>query len=320
MRTPLSLLFAAVIGLTTATGCTLQPQVASCVDNVDTRLLRNQLETLTAIGPRPLRDKAASERTVAHLQTILESYGYEVSREEFAVGGYTGINLFATLQGGDRADEFIELSAHYDTVPGSPGADDNSSGVVGVLEAARVLADVPLRRSIRFCLFGAEEIGLLGSRHHVEQLEKLPGKTLGLLNFEMIGYTSTEPESQATPIRIPLLVNPPRTGDFICVVGNVSSGGVGNRFERAARRYVPELKIFSLNRIGGFLGDAARSDHFPYWNAGRRAVMITDTANFRNPHYHRESDTIDEIDFDFLTNVVPAGVATLVEWAEPQSE
>ncbi len=100
------------------------------------------------------------------------------------------------------------------------------------------------------------------------------------------------------------------------MVGNLRSGGLGNRFEHAAERYVPSLSYFSANRVGGFFRDALRSDHKPYWDKGYRAIMLTDTANFRNPHYHRATDLPDTLDYDFLYRVTQAIAATLLTWSE----
>jgi hypothetical protein len=111
------------------------------------------------------------------------------------------------------------------------------------------------------------------------------------------------------------LFSPPTTGNFIAVVGNFRSGGLGNRFERAAKDYVPALPYFSANRVGGLFRDALRSDHKPYWDEGYRAIMLTDTANFRNPHYHRASDTPDTLNFTFLRRVTQAVAATLLSWS-----
>ena len=104
-------------------------------------------------------------------------------------------------------------------------------------------------------------------------------------------------------------------GNFIAVVGNLRSGSLGNRFEDAADTYVPELPYFSANRLGGFFRDALRSDHKPYWDNGYRAIMLTDTANFRNPHYHQPSDVSDTLNYTFLQGVTRATAATLLEAA-----
>jgi len=207
------------------------------------------------------------------------------------------------------------VGAHYDTVRNCPGADDNGSGVAGVLEIARVLVDHRPERTVRMCFFAAEEVGLVGSRAHVERILADSSRRVdGLLDLEMIGYRVHEQGSQDAPVRIPLIASIPQQGDFILVAGNFQSGGLGNIFEGCVDRYVPGLKYFSANRIAGFFGDAARSDHYPYWQAGLRGIMLTDTANFRNPHYHRRTDTIDTIDFEFLCAVSRATAAALIEW------
>jgi len=143
------------------------------------------------------------------------------------------------------------------------------------------------------------------------------GRVAAFVSLEMIGYTSAEEGSQKTPVRVPLLLEPPTVGNFIAVVGNLRSGWIGNVFERAADVYVPDLPYYSLNRIGGFFGDAARSDHQAYWERGLHGLMLSDTANFRNPHYHSANDTIDTLDFAFMRRVSQAALAMALEWARP---
>jgi len=196
-------------------------------------------------------------------------------------------------------DRVLELGAHYDTF-GNPGADDNCSGVAGVLEAARILAEIPTERSIRFCLYDLEEVGCVGSQGHVKLLQDkalFPKGALfdGAIVLEMIGYSSEEKGAQETPVRIPLIVDPPRTGDFILVLGNLKSGYLGHDYERAIEMYVDGLEYYSMNRLGGWFKDAVRSDHSAYWRAGLPAIVISDTANLRNPNYHRESDTTEPL-------------------------
>ena len=132
----------------------------------------------------------------------------------------------------------------------------------------------------------------------------------------MIGYRSYESNSQRTPFRIPLVLWPPRTGDFITVVSDFQSSSIATRFQKAARKYVPTLRVFLVKRIGRLLRDGIRSDHSMYWQAGRRGVMITDTANFRNPNYHLPTDTPDTLDFNFVVQVAQAAAATSLEWAD----
>jgi hypothetical protein len=226
-------------------------------------------------------------------------------------------NLFAELRGARQPDRIIEVSAHYDTVPFSPGADDNSSGVAALLEVARVLADARPAKTIRFCFFGAEESGLLGSAAHLQDLLADDSQTVeGLLNLDGVGFATDEPDSQRAPVRIPIVAWMPTTGNFITVIGNWSSGWLGNLYEDAADVYVPELRYFSANRIGGMFDDARRSDHAVYWDAGYDAIFLADTTEFRTDTYHQPTDTPDTLDHVFLRRVTQATAATLLEWAD----
>jgi len=275
-----------------------------------------QLRSLVALGPRYAGDSEETQRAVEYLEKRLMQLGYQVQRE--AVGPWRGVeqvNLIVEIEGLVDPTTVVEVGAHYDTVKNCPGADDNGSGVAGLLEIARVLVHHRPERTVRMCFFAAEEVGLVGSRAHVDRILADSSRRVdGLLDLEMIGYRVFEEGSQDAPVRIPLIASIPHQGDFILVAGNFQSGGLGNIFERCVDRYVPGLKYFSANRIAGFFGDAARSDHYPYWQAGLRGIMLTDTANFRNPHYHRRTDTIDTIDFEFLCAVSRATAAALIEW------
>jgi len=292
---------------------------------IATEDLRAHVEALAAIGPRPSSDPEASRRTVAYLEARLGDWGYRPERETFRARSiWAGRdadpvehhNVIAVRTGTTRPDRIVEVGAHYDSVPFGPGADDDASGVAALLEIARISASLEFRRTLRFCFFGMEEDGLRGSRHHVGRILARGEDHDGILVFEMVGYTSNRPGSQATPLRIPIVFDPPRAGNFLAIVGNFHSSGLGGRVERAARRHVPELRVFSMKRIGGLFVDAARSDHYPYWDAGIRGVMLTDTANFRNPNYHRPTDTPETLDFEFLTQTARVAAATVLEWAE----
>lgn len=297
------------------------PAVVALVEAVQVQRLRADITALTRSGPRAPSHLPGTRAAVAYLKSELSTAGYEVTEERVGRsvatpdGEYPFVNVVAELRGLTPGAPILELGAHYDTVSASVGADDNASGVAGVLEIARVLGGVRPEKTIRFCFFCLEEYGLHGSAYHAEQILARGEPVEGILVFEMIGYSSDEPSSQETPVRIPLLVWPPTTGDFITVVGNLSSGGLGNLFESVADRYVPDLKYYSVNRLGGFFSDSARSDHSQYWSRGLRGIMITDTANFRNPHYHEETDTAETLDFEFMRRVTQAGLAAVSEWA-----
>jgi aminopeptidase YwaD len=162
-----------------------------------------------------------------------------------------------------------------------------------------------------------EETTRGGSRSHVARTISRGNERLaGVLVFEMIGYRTYESNSQRTPFRIPLVLWPPRTGDFIKVVSDFQSSSIATRFQKAARKYVLTLRVFLVKRIVRLLRDGVRSDHSMYWQAGRRGVMITDSANFRNPNYHLPTDTPDTLDFNFVVQVAQAAAATALEGAD----
>ncbi|MCH2100326.1 MAG: M20/M25/M40 family metallo-hydrolase [Planctomycetes bacterium] len=263
------------------------------------------------------RDAGQSEKALRYLEQRMQGMGYATYRE--SAGSFLNVeqwNLFAEISGTVDPKVICEIGAHYDTVEESPGADDNGSGVAGILQVAKALQGYSPERTIRFCFFAAEEVGILGSAAHVALvLEREQEEVDGLLNLEMIGYMSKAPDSQGAPIRIPILASLPSTGDFILVAGNFFSGRLGNIFETCVDRFVPDLKYYSANRIAGCFSDAARSDHSSYWQAGLRGVMVSDTANFRNPNYHQSTDTIETIDFEFMAKVSRAAVATMMVWA-----
>lgn len=301
------------------------PAIVESIVEITPASARVHVEKLVEIGPRPSHEPEPTNAAAEYILGQLVEYGYVPEEERFEARsrweGFTGEkrehrNIIAQVVGTQQPGRILEIGAHYDTHPFSPGADDNTSGVAGLLEIARVLAKKPLDRTVRFCFFAMEEDGLFGSRHHVERLREVGERVDGIFVLEMIGYTSSEEGSQKAPIRIPLLFSPPRRGEFIAVIGNFTSGGLGNRYEDCAERYEPALRYHSLNRIGGLFRDSARSDHSPYWAAGMRGIMLTDTANFRNPHYHRPTDTIDTLDFDFLAGVTRVMAATALEWAD----
>lgn len=317
-------------GLLLACGCAAvtDPAIAVRVEAVSGARLHGDVVALCEIGPRPGYDRGAMQRSIAHIERELRAAGLEPQREEFVaattvradseirVEDREHVNVIAEVRGRSHPERVLEIGAHYDTVPGSPGADDNASAVAGLLEIARGLAGVRIDRTIRLLFLAQEEDGLCGSRHHVSRIRAgEQGRVAGFVSLEMIGYTSREEGSQRTPLRIPFLFEPPTIGDFVAVIGNLGSGWIGNVFEGAADRYVPDLRYYSLNRLGGFFGDAARSDHQAYWEAGLHGLMLSDTANFRNPHYHRPSDTPETLDHEFHLRVTQAALAMALEWA-----
>jgi aminopeptidase YwaD len=288
-------------------GPRLHDQLREAARSIAVEAVTDHVRRLTSFGPREAGQPAAVDATLAYLRQRLEESGYEAVEERYGDARYQ-TNVLATLPGQRPDLPLLEIGAHWDTVPDSAGADDNASGVAGLLEIARCLRTAgPLRRGIRFCFFAEEESGLLGSFAHVRRIG--PGSVDGLISLEMIGYRTAAAASQQTPLRVPLLFSPPRAGTFITAIANLRSTSYANAFTRGARQCSRELQIFAVPRIGGLFKDASRSDHLPYWKSHRKGLLVTDTANLRNPHYHRRSDTIETLDFEFLADVARATAA-----------
>ncbi len=260
------------------------------------------------------------------LEALLTSYNYDVKKQKFDYEGNQATNIIGYKQGLKDERRTIVMDAHYDAYFNAVGADDNGSGVVGFMEAARVLSEYNFDKSIEFIGFDQEENYLLGSINYVFFGGIEPWKIIeGALNFEMIGYYSEEPYSQEFPEGFDLLfpeqqqqlIEDEFRGNFIFLAGNDASIHLVNAFHEAAENYVPELKVISgIVPLNGLIApDLLRSDHAPFWFSGKPALMITDGAEFRNYHYHTPNDVVANLDFNFLTNVTKACMATMIEMA-----
>src|SRR5207302_152482 len=190
--------------------------------------------------------------------------------------------------------------------------DDNASALAVMLEIARNLRAVPMTRSVRFIAFCLEEENLLGSLAYASSLQAAHEEICGAIVLECVGYARTEEGSQQKPPILPIAV--PTVGDFLGIVGNSTSAGLVQAVEQAAKQAVPELKTVSLLVPGNgeLLPDARRSDHAAFWHHGYAAVMLTDTANFRNPHYHQPTDTFETLNLAFMEQVARGVTAAAI--------
>ena len=207
------------------------------------------------------------------------------------------------------------IGAHYDTVSGSPGADDNASGLVVLLEVASRLSAQSLARPVLLVAFCLEEQDRLGSQAFVSRLKTEQHELAGAIILECVGFAKSETGTQKTPPDIPIAV--PTQGDFLAIVGNETSRSLVLQLEQDARRQEVQLKSLSLvvPGRGETMPHTRRSDHASFWDAGYPAVVLTDTANFRNPHYHRETDTVATLNLEFLSNVAATVTATAIQIA-----
>ena len=197
----------------------------------------------------------------------------------------------------------IVIGAHYDAVPGCPGADDNATGVAVLLELARHFVEHLPRRTIHFVAFDLEEYGLIGSRAYVEALNGQP--ILFMLSLEMLGYCIHQVSAEASqnyPLEALRYIYP-KTGNFIALIGNWQTMPTMWRLKRAFGAANVACAWLPMVNRGLPLPAARRSDHSPFWDAGYNAIMVTDTADLRNPNYHTPMDTFETLDLDFLTNI-----------------
>lgn len=242
----------------------------------------------------------------------------------------TGANLLAEPPAGARRPTVV-VGAHLDTVDAAPGADDNASGVAALLEVARLLGGMPSAPDVTFMVFDMEELGLIGSRFAAQWLRRNREVT-GMICLESVGYFRDGPGSQRMPpgfgAAFPRVAAAVRSaglrGDFALVVHRRSTRAAAALWHAAARATEPALSCVTLcdprpqGPLGALAGLAVpalahldRSDHAAFWNTGVPALMLTDTANFRNPHYHRPTDTPDTLDYRRLTAVAVATAATV---------
>jgi len=207
------------------------------------------------------------------------------------------------------------IGAHYDTVSGSPGADDNASGLVVLLEVASLLRARFLLRPVWLVAFCLEEQDRLGSQAFASRLKAERRELAGAIILECVGFARSEAGTQQTPPDIPIAV--PTQGDFLAIVGNEASRSLVLQFEQDARRQAALLKPLSLvvPGRGEAMPHTRRSDHASFWDVGYSAVVLTDTANFRNPHYHHETDTVATLNLEFLSNVAATVTATAIQIA-----
>jgi Zn-dependent M28 family amino/carboxypeptidase len=260
--------------------------------------------------PGPLAD---AEDLVA---LELAAAGLRVERQAFQWKAREFHNVVGTLEGADPARPIVVVGAHFDSVACSPGADDNASGVAALLELARLLAPRRFGATVHFVGFNLEEVQgwapptyRIGSREYVAWLRKRKAEVAGAFVLEMVGFTGPR---QDVPAAVRLVKRVPREGTFLAAVGDGGSRLLLAAMERAADGVVP-LVTLTVPLKGYLVPDTRRSDNARFWDAGWPALMVTDTADLRNPHYHQPTDTPDRLDYRFLGKVVET-VAEAVAW------
>jgi hypothetical protein len=241
---------------------------------------------------------ADRDRARHYILDALEAAGWQPQLQAFE----NGENIIAERPGTDPDADVILLGAHYDSVERSPGADDNATAVAATLETARLLGTLPTSHTLRLAFFDLEEAGLLGSVAYVNQPSHRQ-HLQGAIILEMLGYRCQTENCQQYPPVLPIA--PPTTrGDFLAVIGDQGHPELLNSFVQASRTNLPQVLTLPVPLLGPFTPDLLRSDHAAFWRKGVGAVMVTDTANFRNPNYHQPTDTPDTLNPAFFVGSV----------------
>lgn len=261
------------------------------IRGLEHRLMAHVRALGATIGERNLHRPWALRAAADYIRRAWQEQGYEVGEEEFEVHGQPCVNLVAERKGARRPGRVLLVGAHYDSVIGSPGANDNATGVAVLLEMSRAARDDAPSNSLRFVAFVNEEPPYfltehMGSRVHARRARQRGEDIAAMLSLETLGYYSTAAGSQRYPF--PLGAFYPRTGDFLGVVGNLPSRGLVKDF----LRHFMAVSDFPVEGIATFewIPGISWSDHWSFWTEGYPALMLTDTAPFRYPEYHRLSD------------------------------
>ena len=283
--------------------------------------VRTELEALVhslavTIGPRSYQDPANLDAAAGVISQRLASFGYDLTEQAYQAEELAVRNIIAERRGTDQPDRVIVVGAHYDTVVGSPGADDNASGVAVLLELARVHAETRFQKTVRFVAFTLEEPPYFRSRHmgsrtYARSIKERGEHVEAMLCLESVGYYSQEPGSQSFPFPVFWLRwQYPTTGTFITIVSNDDSQPLQTRVRDGLASHM-DLPVETYAGPWWIPG-VDWSDHGSFWNEGYPAVMLTDTALFRNPHYHRPTDLPDTLDYRAMSELVHGLAAALV--------
>lgn len=285
-------------------------------NSMSSRLAEHVEILASEIGERNIHQPQKLARGAAYINNIWAQQGYQVRSQEYTEKGIAVRNLEIEIKGSRQPDRIIIIGAHYDSVPGSPGANDNGSGVAALLELSRLFSAETPEKTVRFVAFVNEEPPFfmsrrMGSRVYAARAKRNNELIVAMLSLETIGYYSEAPGSQRYPF--PLSLFYPDTANFIGFISNIRSRQllqkVADSFEKNSTFPAQSLAApFWLTGVGW-------SDHWSFWREGYPAIMVTDTAFFRYPHYHLASDTPDRLVYDKMAVVVDGLARSIAQLA-----
>ncbi|QEG24106.1 M28 family peptidase [Mariniblastus fucicola] len=293
----------------------------SAEDQIDFQAsLKNHVEHLaTTIGERNLQHHEALCEAADYVEAQLKSFKLTPTIQTFKVRGLDCHNIAVEIKGSKNPDQIVIVGAHYDSARGTPGANDNGSGTAALLVLAEHFSNSTPAfqpdRTLRFVAFTNEEPPYfqtrdeMGSWVYAESCRLEDQNIVAVISLETMGFYTEEANSQKYPPPLDRLY--PSTGNFIGVVGNIGSGKLMRKF----------LKSFKANSdvpaegasLPGTMPGVGWSDHWSFWQEGYEGLMITDTAPFRYPHYHRKTDSLDKINFPVFAKVVEGLVRPIEE-------
>jgi hypothetical protein len=268
------------------------------------------------IGERNLDHYAALEEGCRYIQSSFQALGYDAKTQEYTTRGRAVKNIEVEIAGNELAGDVIVVGAHYDSARGSPGANDNATGVAAILDLVRLLKGETLHRTLRLVAFVNEEPPYfqtddMGSHVYATRARSRHENIVGMISIETIGCYSDEPGSQLYPRGFSLFY--PDKGNFIGFVGNLSSRALVRQAIAPFRETTP-FPSEGVAAPGWFTG-VGWSDHWSFWQEGYPAIMVTDTALFRHRQYHTSADTPDRIDYDRTARVVSGLAKVLIRLA-----
>ncbi len=281
--------------------------------NISSNLRDHVFMLADEIGERNIWQPTKLNAAAVYIEKIWQKQGFAVQLQKYEARGVESANLIIEIPGTSLPDQIIVVGAHYDSVLGSPGANDNGSGVASLLEISRLLAETKSARTIRFVAFTNEEPPFflsrdMGSRVYASRAKRRKENIVAMLALETMGYYSEAPNSQEYPI--PFSFFYPHTANFIGFVGNIRSRQLV-RLSLDAFRHKTQFPSEGTAAPGWITG-IGWSDHWSFWREGYKAIMVTDTAFFRYEHYHTLEDTPEKINYNRLARVT-SGLSEVVD-------